>query len=124
MSQLFENLNKISEWASYYFERSKVIQSNIANVDTPFYKPKDLVFETELNSALKLKKTDPRHIDPSQPEEKVKEIELQDYSGYDGNRVNLDKELAKLAETAIMVKSLNEVIRKEIGKLKLSITGR
>ncbi len=124
MSRLFENLNEISERASYYFERSKVIQSNIANADTPFYKPKDLIFEVELDAALKLKRTNPRHIDPSNPEKKYKEVELQDYAGYDGNKVNLDKELVKLAETAIMVKALNEVLKKEIGKLKLSITGR
>ena len=124
MPRLFEHLDELSVHASYFFQRSKVIQSNIANVDTPFYRPKDLVFEKELRKEFELKRTDPRHIDPSKKRSPFKEVELNEYSGYDGNRVNMDKELAKLAETAIMVKTLNEVIRKEIGKLKLSITGR
>lgn len=123
MGKLFENLEPIAKMASFYFERSKVIQGNIANADTPFYKPRDLVFERELEGALKLKKTDPRHIDPSGGGG-YRVVELNDVNGYDGNRVNLDKELAKLAETALMTRALNEVLRKEIGKLKLSILGR
>ncbi len=123
MKGIFGELDVIEKWGAYYFDRSKVIQSNIANADTPFYKPKDLVFEKELEASIPLKKTDPKHIDPS-GEEKLKEVEVQDVSGYDGNKVNLDKELGKLAETAIMVRTLNEVLRKELGKLKLSIQGR
>ena len=122
---LFDELGAIEEGALYFSERAKVIQSNIANADTPFYEPKELLFEKELKSSLNLKRTDPRHMDPYPKRGiKFKEVILKDVSGYDGNRVNLDKELAKLAETAIMAKTLNEVIRKEIGKLKLAIGGR
>ena len=124
MGQIFEGLEPIAKMAAFYFERSKVIQGNIANADTPFYKPRDLVFEKELEETLKLKKTDPRHIDPSGGGENYRVVELNDVNGYDGNKVNLDKELAKLAETALMTRALNEVLRKEIGKLKLSILGR
>ncbi|MEO2068753.1 MAG: flagellar basal body rod protein FlgB [Desulfurobacteriaceae bacterium] len=124
MSDLFKHLNPIAETASYYLERSKVIQGNIANADTPFYKPKDLVFEKELEKALKLKRTDPKHIDPTISGKKFKLVELNNITGYDMNRVNVNEELAKLAESAIMFKSLNEVLKKEIGKLKLSIQGR
>ncbi len=125
MGDPFKVLKPLETGAVYFFERSKVIQSNIANADTPFYKPKDLVFERELESGLALKRTDPKHIDPA-GERKVgfKEVEVNDVSGYDANKVDLDKELGKLAETAIMVRAINEAIRKEIGKLKLSISGR
>ncbi|WP_163328083.1 flagellar basal body rod protein FlgB [Desulfurobacterium thermolithotrophum] len=124
MSELFGKLNPIADMASFFLERSKIIQSNIANADTPFYKPRDLVFEKELESQLKLKKTDPRHFDVSQPRKKFKIVEVQNVNGYDMNKVNVNEELAKLAESAIMFKSLNEVLKKEIGKLKLSIQGR
>ena len=40
--KLFEQLN-------FRGERQKVISSNIANVNTPDYKTKDLVFAEELN---------------------------------------------------------------------------
>ncbi len=121
---IFKSLNELEEGASYFFRRSEVIQSNIANVDTPNYRPKDLIFERELENSLHLKKTDPRHIDPSEPSVKFKLVNSPDYSGYDGNRVNLDKELAKLAETNLMIRLINEAIRKEVGKLRLVIQGR
>jgi len=123
---MWEKLDKISEMASFYLERSKVIQGNIANADTPNYVPKELIFERQLTEqALKLKKTDSKHIDPF-PEEtkKFKVEELNKYSGYDKNRVNVDEELGKLAETAVMYKTLVQALKKELTKMKLSITGR
>ncbi len=121
---IFRSLNELEESVSYFFRRSEVIQSNIANVDTPNYKPKDLLFERELENSFHLKKTDPRHIDPSGPLVRFKLVNSPDYSGYDENRVNLDKELAKLAETNLMIRLINEAIRKEVGKLRLVIQGR
>jgi len=122
---LFSELRTIENGIDYFYRRSEVIQSNIANADTPFYRPRDLLFEKELEGALHLKRTDPRHIDPTASDRvQFKEVILNDVSGYDGNRVNLDKELAKLAETAIMARTLNETLKKEIGKLKLVMGGR
>jgi len=125
MSFLWENLDKISEKASYFLERTKIIQSNIANADTPNYKPKDLVFEKVLNEQIKLKTENPRHISPQTKNEvKMKVVEDGFYSGYDKNKVNVEHELAKLAESSIMYKTLLEIMKKDFGKLKYVISGR
>ncbi len=124
MSDIFSHIDKLGEKADYYLQRTKIIQSNIANADTPFYKPKDLVFNEVLDNQIKLKITDPKHIQPETTDKKFKVVELSDVSGYDQNKVNLDKELAKLAESSIMYKTLLETMKKEIGKLKYAITGR
>ncbi len=124
MEEIFKHIDNLDKKASYFFERTKIIQSNIANADTPFYRPKDLVFEKELDKQIKLKKTDPRHIEPEMKSKPFKVIQLNDISGYDENKVNLDKELAKLAESSIMYKTLLETIKKEIAKTKYAITGR
>lgn len=122
---IFKVLTPIEEGINYFFRRSEVIQGNIANADTPNYTPKDLLFERALTNSLSLKRTDPRHLDPySGDGGKFKVVDVKNYSGYDGNKVNLDEELAKLAETNLMIRTLNEVLRKEIGKIKLSIQGR
>jgi len=121
---LWEKLSEISEAASFYLERTKVIQGNIANADTPGYVPKDLKFERVLREQLHLKRDDPRHIDPSRREKTLKIFEIKSPSGYDRNRVNLDRELAKLSESSIMYKALVESLKKEISKIKLSIQGR
>lgn len=126
MSELWEKMDAISETAAYYLERSKVIQSNIANADTPGYVPKDLKFEKCLDKeTLKLKTTDPKHIEP-EPCDKAqfKVVELNKIAGYDKNRVNVDEELGKLAETAIMYKTMVQSLHVELAKLKISITGR
>ena len=124
MPDIFSHIDNLEEKASYFLERTKIIQSNIANADTPYYKPKDLVFEKHLDNQIKLKTTDPRHIQPDTSEKKVKVVELSDISGYDSNKVNLDKELAKLAESSIMYKTLLETMKKELAKTKYAITGR
>ena len=49
-------------------QRNAVITSNISNLDTPGYKPKDINFKSELDRAIEtnhktdLVRTDPRHI--------------------------------------------------------------
>ncbi|WP_456401273.1 flagellar basal body rod protein FlgB [Persephonella sp.] len=125
MSEIFGHIDLLEEKASYFLERTKVIQSNIANADTPFYKPKDLIFEKVLREQVELKRTDPRHIDPNkEPEVKFKLIENGKLTGYDKNQVNVEEELAKLAESSIMYKTLLESMKKEMAKLKYAISGR
>ena len=122
---MWDKIDKLAQGASFYLERTKVIQSNIANADTPGYKPKELLFERELQkSSLELKKSDPRHIEPEEKDVKFKEITLDNIRGYDDNRVDIQEELAKLAESSIMYKALGENLKKEFSKLKLVISGR
>ena len=122
---MFDELDKINTMSSFYFERTKVIQGNIANANTPFYKPVDLTFEEVLIGQIILKTTNERHIQP----EANNFIKITPYqngiiTGYDQNRVNIEEEMAKLAESSIMYKSLVEVMKKELSKLKLAITGK
>lgn len=125
MSEMFKSINELSQMASYYLDRTKVIESNIANADTPGFKPKDLLFEKVLNDQMGLKKNDKRHLDPFEKNKElnIKTIEAGKYEGYDENRVDVQKELAKLAESSIMYKSMVEVMKKEFSKLKLAIKG-
>ena len=59
--------NLLYQQLSFRSERQKVIASNIANLNTPNYKTKDLSFEEHLNKAsnnndLKLFVTNKHHI--------------------------------------------------------------
>ncbi len=121
---MWEKIDKLTLGASYHLERTKVIQGNIANADTPGYKPKELVFAKELERSLELKKDDPRHTEPTENSKKFEEVELKSLRGYDDNRVDIQEELAKLAESSIMYKALGENLKKEFTKLKLVISGR
>jgi flagellar basal-body rod protein FlgB len=122
---MFDELDKINIMSSFYFERTKVIQGNIANANTPFYKPVDLTFEEVLNNQTVLKTTNERHIQPETNNFiKIKPYQNGIITGYDQNKVNVEEEMAKLAESSIMYKSLVEVMKKELSKMKLAISGK
>ena len=105
-------------------DRNSYITSNISNIDTPGYKPKDIDFKQELASALEtnrgvhLKKTDPKHIGidmngraSTEPFEETRE-----WNGY--NWVNIDKEMTKLTENNLTYRSAVEVLLRRISLLK------
>jgi len=121
---MWEKVDSLTNMASFYLERTKVIEGNIANADTPGYVPKDLLFEKELHKSMELKKEDPKHIDPKSDNEGFQEVTLSNIRGYDDNKVDIQEELAKLAESSIMYKALGENLKKEFSKLKLVISGR
>ncbi|WP_457639044.1 flagellar basal body rod protein FlgB [Persephonella sp.] len=125
MSELFSHIDILEEKASFFLQRTKVIQGNIANADTPFYRPVDIKFEKIFTQQVKLKKTNPKHIDPfPEVQVKIEKFEVKNHVGYDQNRVNVEEELAKLAESSIMYKTLLESMKKEMAKLKYAISGR
>ncbi|MGC8941567.1 MAG: flagellar basal body rod protein FlgB [Sulfurihydrogenibium sp.] len=122
---MFDKLDKINKMSSFYFERFKVIQGNIANVNTPFYKPKDLTFEELFQNYTQMKLTDTRHINPYGKEDIViKPLENGFLTSYDQNKVNLEEEMAKLAETSIMYKTLVEIMKKKLAGMKYAISGK
>ena len=125
MNEMFAHIDILEEKASFFLQRTKVIQGNIANADTPFYKPVDLKFEKVLTEQVKLKRTNPKHLDPfPEVQIKIEKTVIKNFTGYDQNKVNVEEELAKLAESSIMYKTLLESMKKEMAKLKYSISGR
>ncbi len=124
-------LNKGLDTASV---RSKVIADNIANVDTPKFKRREVIFEENIKKVLeknninaKLRLTDSRHM---QIKEKNIQIEpeirtLNDLSyRNDGNNVDIDVETAKMAKNKIYYDALGQSMSNEIRLLRMAITGR
>ena len=112
--------NALYEQLNFRGEKQKVISSNIANINTPNYKTKDLIFEDELNSAtnsLKLKQTNVRHIssississngNPRLVE--VKGLEEQN----DGNNVNLDTQMGEMSKNKVLFDAIQSSIKKD-----------
>ena len=105
-------------------QRNAYITSNISNVDTPDYTPKDIDFKRELANALEttqtidLEKTDPRHISISDNgRQTIDPFEKKDdWNGY--NWVNIDKEMTKLTENNLTYRSAVEVLLRKISLLK------
>ena len=104
---LFAMLSKRLNWLT---ERQKVLAQNIANVDTPAYKPRDLKklsFEQMVNggsASLPMAHTNIRDISATSsssgvgPNDVVKDKPVE--TTLSGNSVTLDVELMKLQQTA------------------------
>ena len=101
-------------------EKQKVISANIANIDTPDYKTKDVQFKDYLNNnndnQLKLIRTNFKHIGLMDPVKqnnlklyKVKGLEEQN----DGNNVNLDSQMSEMSKNNIMFSAIQNSIKKD-----------
>ncbi|MBM4333045.1 MAG: flagellar basal body rod protein FlgB [Deltaproteobacteria bacterium] len=109
--------------------RHKVISSNITNAETVGYTPKDMPFQKILERSVEnvseshLQKTHPQHFpqpgDRSYSSDFSTEI-AQTKSGGEG--VNIDQEMAKLAENNIMFQAGVQVLMKKLEALRLTIS--
>lgn len=112
--------------------RQELISSNIANAETPDYKAKRIDFENALARALdtdelhKLNTGDSKHFnvggggfDTLQPEV------YNDPNGVvsqDGNTVNIEDEMALMAQNRILYEASIELMKKKLGLMKYAIT--
>ena len=90
------------------YQRQQLLASNIANADTPGYKPMDLAFEGALKSVERdggtsagLERTHGAHLDATGggPRVEADVISRADVENtLDGNSVDLDREVARFAE--------------------------
>jgi flagellar basal-body rod protein FlgB len=101
--------------------KHEVIVSNIANVDTPNYKAFELIVEDELanmesNKDLNnLTKTHPLHMSAKSKNNDnftISRLQLSDEVSLrgDGNTVNMEKEMAELAENNIMYRTSADIL--------------
>lgn len=110
-------------------KRHNLILSNIANQDTPRYKARDLSFTDELKARIKspgegLMVTSPGHIGGGSDvfNEKGKVItEATKAIGIDQNSVNVDQEMANLAENSIMYNATAQIVGTKLKALKNAV---
>ncbi|MBF0276231.1 MAG: flagellar basal body rod protein FlgB [SAR324 cluster bacterium] len=114
-------------------QRHDLLASNVANKDTPGYHAQDLVFEKNLEKALhadkpgELRTTNPLHMDGNDtpPMELVQAKRITSsapFVGFDGNTVDLDREMAKIAENQLMYSAATRMISSQFSKLKTVIS--
>ena len=121
-------ISSLENGLSYATLKNKTIAQNIANVDTPNYKTKEVSFKEVLNEAqtatISANRTDARHYNFN--------IEIGSNGVYsndnfrarpNGNAVNMDTEQAKLAENTIYYNALIERLNGKFGTLNSVIRG-
>ena len=124
--QISKSYDLLAKSLDYRATRAKIISANIANIDTPYYKAKDIKFEDALFSEAKklydkdlqdlaLAKTDPKHMD-------LKDDSVSGVSYYlrathaqrnDANTVDLDIETTELSKNQMMYQAAMSALQKE-----------
>ena len=113
----------------YRAARQDMISSNIANADTPYYKPRDISFEDALiakknelyrdnSHQLKMAITNERDLQPKEETSQTKPT-LFFRDGHmarnDGNSVDIDVETTEMSKNSIMFNAIVMAAKKDAG---------
>jgi flagellar basal-body rod protein FlgB len=135
---LFGALKQRLNWLT---QRQEVLARNIANADTPNYRPRDLqAFRfrdmvgqgaagggAATGGALSLAATDRSHLtDRSQGSKEFREQTMRDpyETAPAGNAVVLEEQLAKANETAVAHKLTTQLYRKQLGMIRMVLASK
>lgn len=120
---MFDYVNVLGTSLDAAATRNDIINNNIANVNTPNYKRKDIRFETELKHAFARSSEDT--VDA-----RVKNLDLEaltpeiytDYAElsfrYDGNNVDINNEEAIQAKNTIKYNGMMDLLNRNFTQLK------
>lgn len=128
MKEVFNNIDFYKKALDGISLRNTIISHNIANVNTPNYKRKLVVFEDQLKEAMEkrqvsMRTTHEKHISNRKASFQPKILEDKSLSyRIDGNNVNIDTETAELAKNQIMYNALINQVIGEFEKIKNVIT--
>jgi flagellar basal-body rod protein FlgB len=125
---IFSMLRTKMQW---HQERQRLLSENVANADTPFFKPRDLKapeFErpTPVAMAVSLARTDPGHLagmglSPSR-------FRADRPGGFEtrpaGNAVSLEEEMLKVAANQMDYQQAATLYAKSLGLLKMALGKR
>jgi flagellar basal-body rod protein FlgB len=124
---IFSMLRTRMQW---HQERQRVLADNVANSDTPDFRPRDLVepkFDLELSAApaIGLARTDPGHqASPDADETSF----ARTTSGFQirpaGNAVSLEDEMMKIADNQMDFQTVSALYSKGLGLIKLAVGKR
>jgi flagellar basal-body rod protein FlgB len=114
--------------------RHEVLSANIANADTPGYRPKDLDFNSVMKSALESRDTatpgserqsDHFGVSPANLQSAIYEPEFPDSrhgeDRLDGNGVSIDRQMALMSENALAYEASLTLLSRALAGLRYAI---
>ena len=113
-------------------DRQKVLASNVANINTPNYKTKDVSFEGHMDTQknandLQLMKTNSMHISmgdiqESNSKEDLKYFEVENLQEQnDGNNVSMDTQISEMSKNSMLHNAITNSIKKDSTWFKLMV---
>jgi flagellar basal-body rod protein FlgB len=124
MSTIHSTVALLERSLDYHNKRHSVIASNIANVQTPGYRPRDVSFSDALSRAGRLTRTHGMHL-PVSPDSPTGMPVFDDAAvqpGIDGNAVSMERQMAKMTANSLRYRAIAELISRRIGMLRYAAT--
>ena len=123
-----QTLEAAESYMGRLVQRQQIVASNLANIDTPGYKTKDISFHATMqellsDSSMALRTSRPEHAGEWNPlPQRVQVFEVQGLpSQPDFNNIDLDKEMLKLSETAFGYSLMSQIVRGKLRTIATSI---
>jgi flagellar basal-body rod protein FlgB len=135
MEKLFnKTINSLADMVDVRARKHRVILSNVANIDTPGFKPSEMSFANELESAknVRITRTNPAHLAGSltqtNPGHLAGKTGAQGSLRYDikesDEPVKLDTEMATLSENQLLYSATVEILAKKFRGIRSTLTDR
>lgn len=126
-SNAFNYINVLNKAANASLTRHEIISNNIANVDTPNFKRKDVQFESYLMTELSGGKS----MDEAVANADLNSLDAAVYTDnaslsyrLDGNNVDIDTEESYLADNQIHYYALLDSMTQEFNRIKAVLSAR
>jgi flagellar basal-body rod protein FlgB len=121
MADIFGTINRLHKAMDFTVQRHGVIASNLANAETPGFRPFELTHEApeETPFNLTLDATGAGHIGPEAGELEINLRQIQTGEpGANGNAVNLDHEMSKLAANDLRFEGATKIVSSQLAMLR------
>ena len=117
-NRLFPKVEDMLDWTA---KRQQMLSANIANIDTPGYRAKDVSFSEEMQS-LQLTSTSSGHLDIPGGNSKLETFDTNTKVKDDGNSVDLDHEMTELTKNGLQYVALIQFVSQKLRTLRAAIT--
>jgi flagellar basal-body rod protein FlgB len=117
MNGLFsKTIGVLSDLVGARSQRHQVLASNVSNIDTPGYEPKDVDFQNLVESmqgkAVRMARTNRKHLPASAPGGAGLSVVTT------GDRVDMDKQMVSIAENHLMHNAAIEMLARKFRGLQ------
>jgi flagellar basal-body rod protein FlgB len=124
MAGLFSGVDALNRALDYHLQRHNVLAGNIANVDTPGFRPMELVRagDAETGATSALLATSERHFTSASAGGALPDVIVREDrtapAGADGNSVSLERESSKIAANDLRYEGAVRVVARQLALLR------
>ena len=122
MSLFGVTMETLRQAATFSLRRHEMLAENVANAETANFRSRDLTFMHELTLAQQVTSVTPQNMNT--PELDLRVLTSPDGPPRgDGNDVDIDKQMARVAQNTLYHETVLQLMRSSFASLKTAING-